>query len=229
MRSSSETQRFVSGPEDATASPPFVADPLHPGDARFESAGGGAPAPAPAPAGPDLEAMRREAFEAGREAGRAERPPGEAEARAAATRLLEAAARELAESRVEYLRAQRGALVELAVAIAERILDREVSTDPAALVASVEAALDAVPDEEPAVVHLAPADHASLCAGEGEAPAVLARHGVEVAADAALAPGDVRVRAGAARVDARRERLLERIREALLPSTFAPVDVEEPG
>ena len=64
MRSSSDSARFVRSNEESPARV-FVPDPLARCEGAFASDGPGAAAAPTAP--PDLESVRREAFEAGRE------------------------------------------------------------------------------------------------------------------------------------------------------------------
>ncbi len=223
MRSSSEATRFELEPDDVTASGPFVPSPLSPAEAVPDFVDAEPPS-SPDPE-PDAEAVRRAAFEEGRQAGRAELPWQEARQLETAIVALESALAAFAAERSDYLRAQRTALVELALEIAERVLVRELEADPSALVGLVEGALDALPPESregDLAIRLSPADHAVLAAGEGDALTRLSGAGaVQLVADASLAPGDVRVEAGAATLDARRTVLLDRVREALAPAVAA--------
>jgi flagellar assembly protein FliH len=189
---------------------------------RFEPAApGAAAAPAGAAAEPhapavDLEELRRAAFEEGRAAGRAELPWQDADALRAALGSLEEAARALDATRRGYLRAQRRALVELAIAVAERVLARAVAADPDALVLLVARALDLLGEEEPLRVRLCAA-HVETCA-QGLAPELarlVEERGVALEPDRELSPGDVRVQAGRCQVDARLGECLRRVREDL--------------
>src|SRR5690606_31556046 len=83
--------------------------------AAVEPARAAAEAEAPRP--PDLEAVRREAFERGVAEGRAALPWTDAEALRAAVRAFTAAASELATARRSYLLENRHVVVELACAI----------------------------------------------------------------------------------------------------------------
>ncbi len=226
MRSSSEGSAFRTPSGDPTAVGAFVPRPLPDGAPDFAGDAPAAPAESPTP---DPESLREAAFEEGRRAGRSELPWQEARQLETLLVALESAQRAFAEERRGYLRAQRSALVELALELASRILDRELAADPDAWVALVERALDALPPAVPSApaddgptIRLAAADHAGLGAGEGEALARLAAHG-RVVADPELEPGDVRVEAGAARVDARRELLLANLREVLTTAADAPL------
>lgn len=216
MRSSSEAAAFVVQADDATTAGAFVSAPLPRGGEAFASREPGGEADPPPEPEPDVEARCRAAFEAGREAARAELPWSEAERLESAIGAFEKAARAFDAERGAYLRSQRGALVDLSVHLAEWILAREVAADRKAVAALVERAVAVLPPHPEIAVHLAPADHALLAAG-GAAEADAAR----LTADPALEPGDVRVEAGAATLDARRKVLLERAREILAPAVDA--------
>lgn len=207
----------------------FVAAPLRASAPRFEPAAGERALLGAAEAvarEPSLEELRQEAFEAGRAAGRAELPWRDADALRSALISLEEAARALGGVRRDYLMAQRRALVELALAVAERVLGRAVAADPDALVAVVERALAQLGADEPVRLR--------LCAGHletlelGLAPQLArlaAEHGVRVEADRELVPGDVRVFAGRSQVDARLEECLRRVRDELSEA----IDADEDG
>ncbi len=192
-----------------------------PADARPEAAAtaaeGVASGAAPSASSADLDpedALRR-AFEEGRAAGRDELPWREAEALRSSAAALGAAAEALERDRASYLAAHRHEAVELAVAIAERIAGRALHTDAAALGSLIERAAERVGGEAgPVRVRLSARDRETLAAGEGDERLV---GGAPVAfeTDPDLTPGDVRVEAGAARVDARLSELLRRVREAL--------------
>lgn len=172
---------------------------------------------APAASAPgDLDRLRRQAYEEGLEAGRAELPWREARGLTEAAEALGEAARALAELRRQYLSSHRRAIVELALAIAEKILARELRENVDALGSIVERAIEQFHDEEPVRVGLSAPDLEAL--QTGLAPAldrIRSEAGIECALDSALQPGDVRVRAGGAQVDARLPALLQRIRDEL--------------
>jgi flagellar assembly protein FliH len=216
----------------------FVPRPLgaETGDVRFVpdaaedvSAAEGAPAqPAEAPprAAPvDLDALRAAAFEEGRAAGRAELPWHDAEALRHATSALLAAARALAALRRQYLRDQRRAVVDLAVAIAERLLRRQVAARPDALAGVVERAIEAAGPERPLRLALSPQDLASVRDGQAvELAGLASEHGIELVADPSLARGDARAFAGRAVVDARVEDTIARVREELVDAALGVGD-----
>jgi flagellar biosynthesis/type III secretory pathway protein FliH len=174
--------------------------PLGAENARFEPAGiaGGCFVADPAaelppyeparPTAADLEARERAAFERGVSEGRAALPWREAEALATALAALEQTARKLGALRRGYLIECRSTLVELACAIAERILDRAPDLRSEALAALVLRALEATaPEARPIVVRVAPVDHATLLAAR-PAPESLA-----IECDASLPPGEAHI------------------------------------
>ena len=165
---------------------------------------------------PDLETIRREAYEAGRAAGRAELPWTEAETVRSVLAALEEALRGLTALRRGYLVDNRTAALELAFAIAEQLLGRAVRTRPDVVAELLARALPLAGDAAAIEVHLSTRDLEALRAGEAPALARLVEeHGLTLEADAALAPGEGRVLAGRTRVDARLGEVLRRLREEM--------------
>ncbi len=201
-------RRFVPDP------PP--ADPLR---APCEAPPPGEPDP-PAAATPvtdaapraEAEAALREAYERGLGEGRATATQREAALETAAAALQQASL-ELAELGGGYLAANRRAAVELALAIAERILARELERDPDAVAALAARAFEKLDAAAPRVL-LSERDHATLGV---ERPPALERLAAEGAleVDPGLRPGEVRVEAPPSQVDARLPELLRRVREEL--------------
>lgn len=132
-----------------------------------------------------------------------------AEVVSTADALLRAADRLHAESRA-HLDALAGAAVDLALRLAEAVLDRElqVATDPGR--DALRRALAALPEPGPVTVRLHPDDLAAL-----GPDAVQDR--VAVRADATLARGDAVAETGTCTVDATIAGALARAREVLLP------------
>lgn len=171
-------------------------------------------------AAPSRESERERAYAEGLAAGRAELPWQEAESLRSAAASLEEAARALGALRRTYLVTHRIALVDLAVALAERVLAREVHVDRDALAGVVERALTLLGDVDPVRVHLCAGDLEAVRAGLAPALERLAtENGLTLEADPNLRPGDVRVLAGASRVDARLGECLQRLREDLVEIT----------
>ncbi len=185
------------------------------------------------PAAPNLEEALREAYERGRAEARAELPVAEAAALARAAEALERGARALGVLRRDLLRAHRHAVVELAFAIAERVLGRAVRADAEGLADRVAEALEILPEGQPETLRLSPADVETLRAGEAGRLARLAEeHRLEIVADPRLEPGDARIFAGRSEVDARLGEILDRLRAALHDLADGEPDAsvaEEPG
>ncbi len=165
---------------------------------------------------PDLETVRREAYEAGLAAGRAEHPVCELEALQSAIRAVEEVERSLSALQHGYLVDNRAAVVELAFAIAERLLGRTLETNRESIVALLERALPLLGRADGIRVALAPRDLETMQTAEG---AALARwvesHGLAVEADPALSIGEARLFAARTRVEVRLGELLRRLREEI--------------
>jgi len=151
-----------------------------------------------------LERERAQAFESGREAGRGL-------ARQELQVPLERLARsidDLAACRALYRRETEREAVQLAMEIARRILRRELTIDPEAILGLVRAGLESVSLREVLEVRLHPshAETVRLCLGKLGAPS-----GLAVIADPHLEPGAVLVETRRGGFDASAEAQLEEI------------------
>jgi len=151
-----------------------------------------------------IERERAQAFESGREAG------GSA-ARQELQAPLERVARSLAElasCRTRYRRETEREVVQLALEIARRILRRELTIDPEAILGLVRAGLESVSLREvlEVRVHPAHAETVRLCLNKLGAPAALA-----VIADPHLEPGALLVETRRGGFDASADAQLEEI------------------
>lgn len=192
----------------------FVALPLAHVDGSFDAESPTVLRPSMDRPATDVESIRREAYEAGRAAGRAELPWSEAEALRTALAALEDTLRSLTALRRGYLVDNRMAVVDLAFAIAEQVLGRAVRTRRDTIVELLARALPLAGDADVIHVHLATSDLEAL--RSGEAPALtrfVEEHGLTTEADDALSPGESRILAGRTRVDARLGEVLRRLRE----------------
>ncbi len=163
-----------------------------------------------------LEAGLAQGREEGAEAARAEFPAAEVELLRSAGQSLEEAARGMGALERGYWVENRKIVVELALALAHRLLGRELAADPDALAGIVERALEALGDRPPVTLRVAPAVAEALADGRTANLAALAEaHGFVVESDARLAPGDARVLAERTAVDARVAESLRRIGEEL--------------
>ena len=132
----------------------------------------------------DWERRAKEAWQAGYAEGAASgRREAEAKA-AAAVEQLGQAIREIQALRPRLRREAGEDLLRLSLAIARRILHRELALDPEALLGIIHAAFTRIDDKENVKVRIHPSHAAAL-------QAYVARSGlrVEVQADAGLAPG----------------------------------------
>jgi flagellar assembly protein FliH len=140
-----------------------------------------------APSGHDLAAVERDAFTKGYAQG--ERAGAEAAA-ARADAMLRRLAKtldELQALRTDLIRRTEREVVELSLAIARRILHREVSLDHELMLAMARVALDRLADAATASIRLHPEDYA--VAGAGRGPSSVASHGVQIVADASVRRG----------------------------------------
>ncbi|MBL8136861.1 MAG: hypothetical protein JNL48_09585 [Acidobacteria bacterium] len=141
----------------------------------------------PPAAVPDLAALEREAFTKGYAQG--ERAGAEASAARA-----EAMLRRLAQT-LDDLQALRGDLirrterevVDLALAIAKKVLQREVTLDHDLMLAMARVALDRLADVSTASIRLHPDDYAGVMLGRG--PSAVTTHGVQIVADPSVRRG----------------------------------------
>jgi flagellar assembly protein FliH len=177
-----------------------------------------------------LAAESEIAFERGLEAGREE-------SRAAAQHEIDACSDTLAATvagltrlRAEWLRQSEAGLLQLALAIARRVLRRELSAPQASAAESfVAAALDRLqsgsgsgsgsgpirivtsPAHEPAIR----ARLASAGAGSGSGPSTPPSPGIEIVADPALPPGSLRLETSQGLIDASLDAQLDEIERGL--------------
>lgn len=176
---------------------------------------------------PDLEAIEQEAFARGEAAGRAALPWSDADALQRALTALEQAARGVSALRRAELLEGRHAVVDLACAIAERILGRAIERDHEALVALVASALASFDAGEPLLVSVSPEDLAVLQPALSE-PAVASSRELAFAADPKLERGTARVNGRAGEARAAVAIALERVRAGLEDLLSAP-EVAEPS
>jgi hypothetical protein len=135
-----------------------------------------------------------------------------------AVAAFESAALQLREQQREEHRRWLWGALDVSVALAERVLERELSIDPAALHPLLERALELIGEDEPIEVALAPAGLESLGGALNETiEGLRERCGVSLLSDSRLAAGEARVSSGASRVELRVETLLSMLRDELVP------------
>ena len=170
----------------------------------------------PTPAAERIEAADREGYARGFADG--QRAAAEAAAAAAAEQARETAGRlaeaiqDLANVRSVLMRRSERDLVRLAVAMAGRILRRQVEIDRELLVVMARVAIDRLGENVAATVHLNPDDHALIVSRSDVDPG----RTLELQADAAVPRGGCLVRSGFGTVDVGIESQVRELSRALL-------------
>ena len=164
---------------------------------------------AEAPPDPELAALLHDATAQGYERGRL---TGFREGRDAAASKVPAAIGAAFEDGVQALarwqQASASDVVDLALEIARRVLEREPSEEAGLLADRIRTALAAL-DDSPLVISVHPGDL------EATAAAVAERDGVSVSPDAGLRPGEARITGPWSHADLTREAALAAVAEAL--------------
>jgi flagellar assembly protein FliH len=165
-----------------------------------------------------LAAIEREAFAKGFAQG--ERAGLEAGQRRADAMLqrLEATIGELAQVRGTLVRQVERQAVELAIAVAGRIVHREISMDPELMSALVRVALDRLGGDEPTTVRLHPEQYAALVGRYGEK---LGGEHVRLVAQDSVPRGGCIVESAIGFVDATIQSQLQELTRALLGDDVA--------
>lgn len=174
-----------------------------------------------------LAALEREAFAKGFAQG--ERAGGEAAGERAEAMLhrLTETLDELTRVRAEMIRQTERQMVQLSMAIARRIVQREVSLDPDLLLAMARVALERLGESARVTVRLHPDDYA---AASGARISELTSESVTVVADARLNRGACRVESDMGLLDAGIDAQLQELGRALLggddyaPPAISPGD-----
>jgi len=174
-------------------------------------------------AGPriDVEQITRDAYERGLADGHAAGTAAEVErGRAEFARLL-TSLDSLAAARGEMIRATEHQMVELALAVARRIVQREVSLDRDLLVSMAHVALLRLEQGVAVTIRFNPDDYASTIASQTRRWAGMP---VTVAPDGNLARGECRVESAFGRVEAGVEAQLQEVGLALLGTPIPEAD-----
>jgi flagellar assembly protein FliH len=138
------------------------------------------PPPAPAPAAHEvtpasaaehqarLAALERDAFAKGYAQGERAGIEAGAKRTEAMLRRVAQTLEDLAQLRKTIVRETERQMVQLAIALARRIVLRDVSLDPTLVAAMAHVALDRLGESTPATIKLHPDDYAAICAQRGE-------------------------------------------------------------
>lgn len=134
----------------------------------------------------------------------------------AAARTVAAQLRVAAEAEVQAFQdASRGALVNLALAVAGRILQYELAVRPGLVAALVAAGLERLKGED-ATIRISTADLPALEARRDDLRRTAGFANLEFVADGALEAGEFLIRGRHGEVDGRRERTLDAMRQPIL-------------
>jgi flagellar assembly protein FliH len=129
---------------------------------------------------------------------------------------------ELTDLRARMIHQTERQMVELALAVARRVIHREVSLDPDLLVAMARVALDRLGEATQITVRLNPDDF-QLAGAAGKAQ--LGNSNVSVVADGRIPRGGCRVESDMGVIDAGIDAQLQEIAQALLGRTAGPTGV----
>ncbi|HEV8395336.1 MAG TPA: FliH/SctL family protein, partial [Vicinamibacterales bacterium] len=132
---------------------------------------------------------------------------------AALAKKLAATLDDLVRVRNEMIRHTEKQMVQLALAVARRVLHREVSVDPTVLLTMMRVALERVSDAARVTVRLHPADHQSVTAALADSPT---SEQVTLAADARIPRGGCKVESEYGDIDAGVDAQIQEIARALL-------------
>ncbi len=187
-----------------------AAQRVAPGSAATMPALGGT---APAPVAVTPAQIEQEIFAKGFAQGQQAAAAAAQQETAALAKKLAATLDDLMRVRNEMIRHTEKQMVQLALAVARRVLHREVSIDPAALVTMMRVALERVSDSARVTVRLHPADYQSVAAALAEAAT---SEQVTVTTDARLARGACRIESEYGDIDAGVDAQIQEIARALL-------------
>ena len=181
--------------------------------------------PVAVPSEARLAAIEREAFAEGFAQG--ERAGAEASAVQADAmfRRLARALEDVATLRTQIARDTEQQMVQLALTVARRVIQREVSGDPELMMAIARVALDRVAEAAHLTVRLNVEDHAVITASHD--PGWLGSH-VTVVADARLPRGGCRIESELGNIDAGVEAQLQQMTQALLQEAPVRIHGDQP-
>ncbi len=180
------------------------------------------PAEPPAPTAEQqahFAALERDAFTKGYAQGERAGLEAGSERAEAMLRRLAATLEELSSLRDQMMRQAERRLVELSLAIARRILQREVSVDPELAAALAHVALERLGSTAPAVIRLHPDDYTTVTAQDRD---LWDGRAVKVVPDPAIARGGCRVESEFGYIDASVDAQMDEMARAMLGETTAP-------
>jgi len=172
-----------------------------------------------------LEAGHAEGEQAGREAGHAEALQQTSEALSNLQQGWTEALERFDAERSQMMLEARQSMLELAVALARKIVKRVPEVDPSVVNDQLAAAIEQMARPADVTIHIHPADRPLV---EEAMPELARRFGelqhVNWSEDESMERGGCRITYGKACIDASLDRQLQRITEALLPATTGEAD-----
>lgn len=166
-----------------------------------------------------LAALEREAFTKGYAQGERAGIEAGGERAEAMLRRLATTLEELSTLHDQMMRQAERQLVELSLAIARRVLHREVSVDPELAAALAHVALERLGSTAPAVIRLHPDDYTNVT---GQDRDMWSGRAVKVVPDPAVARGGCRVESEFGYIDASVDAQMDEMARAMLGEAMAP-------
>jgi len=137
----------------------------------------------------------------------------------ALAKKLAAALDDLVRAREQMIRHTEKQMVQLALAVARRVVHREVTVDPTAMLTMMRVALERVSDAARVTVRLNPADHQAVMAALADAPG---SDQISMTADGRVPRGGCKVESEYGDIDAGVDAQIQEIARALLGDGKGP-------
>ena len=181
------------------------------------------PALAPQAPAPNTDSVERDAFAQGYAQGEKAGAEASAKRGEATLRRLTQTLEELTELRAEMIHHTEHQMVQLSLAVARRIVHREISLDQDLLIAMARVALDRLSDSATVTVRLSPEDHQATI---GASQRSWTGTNVTVVGDARVSRGGCRIESDFGTLDAGVDAQIHELVRALLGETATAADVE---
>jgi len=180
-------------------------------------------APAPQVPAPSPDTVERDAFAKGYAQGEKAGAEAAASRGEATLRRLTQTLEELTELRAQMIHHTEHQMVQLALAVARRIVHREITLDQDLLIAMARVALDRLSDSATVTVRLSPDDHQATV---GAAQRSWAGTNVTVVGDARVQRGGCRIESDFGTLDAGVDAQIHELGRALLGETTQTAEME---
>lgn len=163
----------------------------------------------------DLHALEREAYEKGFEAGKKEGMEAGRKRMEELIRRFSLLVGELEEIRKDFYTQKETELVELVIAVARKVIHKEISTDRGTIQEMVRTALDRLAEGGPITVRVNPDDYQYLTSRGGDFIETLKEKGIDIEPDPSIDMGCI-VEGACGEVDGRVEEALRRLEKAMM-------------